>query len=430
MKQQKQQSLFCFGIVFYCFILMFFNFAVIKNLHSMFLVPVTEGLGMERSAFSLLFTISGVAVAFALPVVTKMLKKYPARYVVGVCVLLVAGGFASYSLARAPWHFYIIAAIVGIGTAGCTQMVGSLLINNWFIDRKGLAMGIAFTGSGFGMAILSPVLTALLARFGWQFSYVAMWALIAIFCLPLTWMFAYRDPAERGAEPYRGRKTKQKNIEDIEDSIEDNRTETPAPGAKLGDIRTKSYFWLFLAAICIWSLVIGGVHMHIAAYLTDIGHTAGFIAFVFSFEAVCIVVAKIVLGMVCDARGTRAGILFMAGTFILAMVCLLLADAPFLALLFALCYSCGSIFTSVGMPQIVSGFFGQRDYADILSLTTIAYTIGASFGPFLSGLVFDATGSYMLIWKVYLALFVLAFAIVWMLKNYLDKRYKEEWFSV
>ncbi len=421
--KRSGHHLFCYGIVFYCFVLMFFNFAIVKNLHSMFLVPVTESLGMERSAFSLLFTISGVAVAFALPVVTSLLKKYPARPVIGVCVLMVAGGFASYSLARAPWHFYIIAAIVGIGTAGCTQMVGSLLINNWFIDRKGLAMGIAFTGSGFGMAILSPVLTALLARFGWQFSYVAMGALVAVFCLPLTWIFAYRNPAECGAEAYRDKKAKQ------EEAIKETRVETPVTGPKLSAIRTKGYFWLFLIAICIWSLVIGGVHMHIAAYLTDVGHTAGFVAFVFSFEAVCIVIAKIVLGMVFDARGTRAGMLFMAGTFTLAMVCLMLANQPILALLFALCYSCGSIFTSVGMPQVVSGFFGQRDYADILSLTTIAYTIGASTGPFVSGLVFDAVGSYMVIWKVYLVLFILSFAVIWMLKNHLDKHYKTEWFG-
>lgn len=119
----KKQNYLCYGIVVYCFVLMFFIFTIVKSLHSMFLVPVTESLGMERSAFSLLFTIAGVAVAFALPVVTKLLKKYPTRLVVGVCVLMVAGGFASYSLARTSWHFYIIAAIVGVGTAGCIPIL-------------------------------------------------------------------------------------------------------------------------------------------------------------------------------------------------------------------------------------------------------------------------------------------------------------------
>ena len=419
----KKQNLFCYGIVVYCFVLMFFIFTIIKNLHSMFLVPVTEGLGMERSAFSLLFTISGVSVAFALPLVTKMLKKYPARYVVGISVALVAGGFASYSLARAPWHFYVIAAIVGAGTAGCTQMVGSLLINNWFVDRKGMALGIAFTGSGFGSAVLSPVLTALLENVGWQASYVAMGLLMGLFCLPLTLIFAYRTPAERGAEPYRDAKAAEKQTES-------KSAAKAVTGPKLSDVRTKWFFWVFLFAMLLWSLVIGGVHMHIAAYLTDVGHSAAFVAFVYSTQSVCIIAGKILLGMVFDAKGTRAGILFMGISLTMAIICLIFAKEPMLALLFAVCYSCGSIYTSVGMPQLASGFFGQRDYADILSLTTIAYTIGASTGPFISGLVYDAAGSYMPIWKVYLVLYILAVASVWVLKNYLDKRYKKEWFEV
>ena len=421
MKQIQKQNWFCYGIVVYCFVLMFFIFTIIKSLHSMFLVPVTEGLGMERSAFSLLFTISGVSVAFALPVVTKMLKKYPTRYVVGISVLLVAGGFASYSLARTPMHFYIIAAIVGAGTAGCTQMVGSLLINNWFIDRKGMALGIAFTGSGFGTAILSPVLTALLENVGWQASYIAMGLFMGVFCLPLTLIFAYRNPEERGAEPYRDSKAAAKQEAD-------KPAVKTVTGPKLRDIRTKWFFWLYLFAMLLWSLVIGGVHMHIAAYLTDVGHSAAFVAFVYSTQAVCIVAGKILLGMVFDAKGTKAGILFMGVSLTMAIICLILAKEPALALLFAVCYSCGSIFTSIGFPQIASGFFGQRDYADILSMTTIAYTIGASSGPYISGLVFDITGSYQLIWNVYLGLYILAVGIIWMLKTYLDKRYRKEWF--
>ena len=287
----------------------------------MFLVPVTESLGMERSAFSLLFTISGISVAFALPVITKLLKKYPARLVIAVCILMAGGGFAAFSLAKTSWQFYVISAIVGAGTGGCTQMVGSLLINNWFEDRRGLALGIAFTGSGFGTAVLSPLLTKLLANYGWQFSYVTMGALIVLFCLPLTFLFGYKTPAERNAEPYRD--SKKSSVEQKEKPAA-----KPATGPLLKDIRGKMFFWIFLAAICLWSMSIGGVHLHIAAYLTDVGHSAGFVAFVYSVMAASIIVAKIVLGMIFDAKGSRAGILFMSVTFVIAMICLILAENP------------------------------------------------------------------------------------------------------
>ena len=418
----KKSNLFHYGIIFYGFMLMFFIYTIIKTLHSMFLVPVTESLGMERSEFSLLFTISGISVAFALPVITKLLKKYPARLVIAVCILMAGGGFAAFSLARASWQFYLISAIVGAGTGGCTQMVGSLLINNWFEDRRGLALGIAFTGSGFGTAVLSPLLTNLLANYGWQFSYVTMGALIVLFCLPLTFLFGYKTPAERNAEPYRD--AKKAAVEQKEKT-----TSKTVTGPLLQDVRGKSFFWIFLIAICLWSMAIGGVHLHIAAYLTDVGHSASFVAFVYSVMAASIIVAKILLGMIFDIKGSRAGILFMSITFVTAMICLILAQNPVLAVLFVFVYSCGSIFTSVGLPYITSSYFGQRSYADILSTVNIAYVVGASSGPFISGLMFDITGSYQLIWRIYLAIFIVAVMTVLLLKPYLDKKYQKEWFE-
>ena len=228
---------------------MFFIYTIIKTLHSMFLVPVTESLGMERSEFSLLFTISGISVAFALPIVTKLLKKYPARIVVGICILMASGGFAAFSLARASWQFYIISAIVGAGTAGCTQMVASLFINNWFEDRRGLALGVAFTGSGFGTAVLSPLLTSLLAGYGWQFSYVVMGALIALFCLPMTFLFAYKTPGERNEEPYRDQKA---NDLKANDSKPEPVSQKAVTGPLLKEIRVKMFFWIYMLSVCLW----------------------------------------------------------------------------------------------------------------------------------------------------------------------------------
>lgn len=201
----RKEKFFGYWIIFYCFVLMFFVFTIIKSLHSLFLVPVTESLGMERSAFSLIFTITGLSVAVALPVVSKLLNRYSVKIVATVGVLMASLGFAAYSLARESWHFYLIALIVGAGTAGCTNVVIALLINNWFIDRKGMALGIAFTGSGFGTALISPILSHCLLQYGWQFSYVCFGLLMGAVCVPLTWLLAYKKPSEKGSSLIRTR---------------------------------------------------------------------------------------------------------------------------------------------------------------------------------------------------------------------------------
>ena len=119
----------------------------------------------------------------------------------------------------------------------------------------------------------------------------------------------------------------------------------------------------------------------------------------------------------------------MAGTFALGLVLLLAAEQPVLAVLFAVSYGCGISFSSVGIPSLIGGFFGQKSYADILGIVNMAYILGASFGPFVSGMAFDALGSYRIIWMVYLVLFSVSAVLLWLVKSHLDKRYQKEWFG-
>lgn len=392
--------------------LMFMIFAIIKSLHSLFMVPVTESLHMGRSEFSFLFTITGLAVAMALPIVTQLLQKYSAKLIISCSIFMVAGGFSAYSLASKSWHFYLIALIVGVGTAGCTNMVASLLINNWFYDRKGIAMGIAFTGSGFGAALIAPFMTKLLEIYGWKFSYIFFGAIIGIFCLPLTWFFAYLKPTEKGLLPYR---IKQQESSECENIKQDE-------GFLFQDIKKSGFFLLYLLAIFFCSFTVGGVHVHIPAYLTDLGHSGAFVAFVYSIQAICLIGGKLLLGAIFDYKGTKTGILFMGISFSTALICLFLARQPILAIAFAFFYGCGSTFTSVGIPYLTGSFFGQRDYAKILSIVNIVYALGAALGPFISGKGYDITGGYMLIWKIEFILFIVAITLLWLLKSHLEKK--------
>lgn len=419
----KNSHLFHYGVAFYGFTLMFLIFAIIKSLHSMFLVPVTEGLGLERSAFSLVYTTIGVSLAVALPFTTKLLKKYPSRWIITATLVMSAGGFACFAFAREIWQFYLLAVIVGFGTSGCTNMVASLLINNWFIHKKGTILAIAFTGSGFGAAVLSPVLTWIMGSMGWQAAYIFSGLLMGGVCIPLTFLFGYQRPSEKGMEPYQDPKNNAANTGRALLKQEH------AHGPSMEQIRGKAFFWIYLACLFFWALAIGGVHMHIAAYLTDAGHSAGFVALVYSMYSICIIGGKLIAGVIYDKKGIRMEILYLAAGLALALICLLMAKNPMLALLYAFFYGVGSSFSSAAAPYFTGSFFGQRDYASVLSMSNVAVVAGAAVGPFLSGKVFDAVGSYQMIFTVYLVLFLLAAVTMYLLKNYLDRRYQTEWFG-
>lgn len=408
----QKQKFFGYWIVFYSFIVMFFLFTIVRSIHSLFMVPVTEALGMERSAFSFLFTISGISVAFALPVVTKLLRRFSVRTILVWSILMVSAGFASYSMARVPWHFYVIAAIVGCGTAGCTNMVLSLLINNWFIDKKGLAMGITFTGSGFGAVCITPVLTQSIHTLGWQASYVLCGAVMACVCIPLTFLLVYQSPRDKGQAPYREEGSQPTEAQEAEQI-----------GLMYRDIKTKPYFWLYLLIILAATITLGGVHMHIPAYLSDIGHTSSFVAMIIMLQSLCLIPGKILLGEIFDHFGSKVGTVFLGLTLSAAYICLIFAKTPILAIAFAVFYGCGATFTTVGIPYLTGSIFGQRDYPKILSVTNIAYMIGIATGPFVSGLAYDALGQYHWTWMTYLLVYAVSMVLLVLLEINLKKKH-------
>lgn len=108
-----------------------------------------------------------------------LLDKINARAIaVGITALATVMLFG-YSVASAPWHIYLLAALSGtIITAGARLFV-SVIITNWFNLKRGFAVSLALCGSAFGGAILSPIVGNIIATSGWRFAFVVL----AVICL-------------------------------------------------------------------------------------------------------------------------------------------------------------------------------------------------------------------------------------------------------
>ena len=123
-------------------------------------------------------------------------------YIVG-CILS-GGGFLAFSICRELWQFYLVSAIVQVGTSVISSIGVPLLINSWFDDvTKGKAMGIAFAGSGLGNIFLQQLVTSSLAANGPSRSYMIFGALSLIVGLPVS-IFLLRMPRD-GSEIVRGK---------------------------------------------------------------------------------------------------------------------------------------------------------------------------------------------------------------------------------
>ncbi|KQU21565.1 MULTISPECIES: MFS transporter [Peribacillus] len=414
MAQGSKGVFYGWYVVLCGFFIMFAGFSIINSLHSLFMVPVTDDLGISRTAFSIALSIAGLGVAVASPFMGKLLAKGNMKLIMSICVIMAGVGFMSYSLANSALYFSIVGFMIGICVAGFSNIPISIMVTNWFYEKKGKAMGLAFAGSGIGAAVLSPILTTLISNYGWRTAYVIAGALIIVLTLPLVLLFAKKSPAEKGLVPL--------GADEMESA---ENLESEQSGLTMGEAKKTAMFWIFVLGIVCFALVAGGVQMHIPAYLMDIGHPAIFAGTIFGILSLANTVGKLILGAVFDKFGTAGGAIYVGFCMTTAMVALLLAKTQAFAFLFAIAFGFSIVISTLGPPFMTNDIFGKKDFGSIFGIVQVFFVAAGSFGVIVSGLIYDVTQSYRVAWIFFLCLFIFSMVCV-LVANSMKKTTKEK----
>src|SRR5204862_4306111 len=111
-------------------------------------------------------------------------------------------GLALAPLTSRPWHLHVtLGALVGGGSIFMTYIGHSLFLPHWFVRRRGLAIGIAFSGVGIGSILLFPWLGRLITASGWRAACWALAILLVVVLLPLNVTLPRRRPEDMGLAP-------------------------------------------------------------------------------------------------------------------------------------------------------------------------------------------------------------------------------------
>ena len=150
--------------------------------------------GVAAGIFSFGFFVS----AFVAPFVGRLMDRRGPILVIEIGVAMIVLGLGLASIAREPWQIYVTLGImVGSGANFLGYSVQSQFIPNWFVRRRGLALGIAFSGVGLGSIILLPWLQIMIARDGWRWACLVFAIITAVLLFPLNLLLRKR-PADIG----------------------------------------------------------------------------------------------------------------------------------------------------------------------------------------------------------------------------------------
>jgi len=385
-------------IVASCFLLTFTGIGISINSIGVFLKPVSESLGFARGEFSLYFTICALSMMFAAPFMGKLLGKYNIRVVMGIATTLLAASFILYSQSTQLVHFYILSVFLGIGSAGTHVIPVALLITNWFKAKRGLAIAIALAGSGIGGMVFNPLANYLITTYNWQTAYVVLGCCLAVTTIPVALFIVRLHPSEMGLVAYGDTAETAESLADLK-------------GFSLSAAIKTSGFWLLALTLVFIGVMNMGVQQHIPAYLNDIGHSPAFAANIVALFMGMLVVGKIALGSIFDRFGSKTGVIFVFSVFALATFILLSAKLVWVAIIFGLVFGFANAIMTIPAPLLTVELFGQKNYGVIYGVMSIFFTLGSGIGMPLSGAIFDAQGSYLPAFGLYIGMALVTMVI-------------------
>ncbi len=386
-----------------------------RTAFSLLFPPILAEFGWERGVTAAAFSLGFVISMSFTPVLGRLMDRWGPRYVMPGAVLMTSAGLVLGTLTRQPWHLYLtLGVLVGGGTVAAGYTGHAQFLPHWFVRRRGMATGIAFSGVGVGSIILFPWLESLIVRFGWRSACWAM-AILLLGLVPLNIAFQRGRPEEMGLAPDGDATPSTATGPVHRDNIVD-----PAWAATdwtvARAVRTMRFWWLFLAfygGLFAWY----AVQAHQTKYLLEIGFAPSMAAYALGFVPLTGIVGQIALGHLSDRIGrewawTIAGLGF--AICYLALLAMRTVPTPFLlAVMVAsqgvLGYGLASIYGA-----IPAELFQGRQYGTIFGVLGIGSGLGAGSGPWVAGEIHDLTGSYAGAFWLAIAFSVVSIACMWL----------------
>lgn len=387
-----------------------------RTAFSLLFPPLLTDFGWDRGVTAAAFSLGFLASTLYAPFSGLLMDRFGPRIVLTLGVVLVSAGMASAAYIQEPWHLYLTLGILVVGGSFFVSYFGhSLFLPNWFVRRRGLAIGIAFSGVGVGSIFIFPMLQNLLDQVGWREACWIMAGILAVVLIPLILLFQRQHPQDLGLEPDGDAAP---NIDASTGAAPDNVVDRDwvATDWTLGRaLRASRFWWLFAGYFCAlyaWY----AVQVHQTKYLIDTGFSTDQAAFSLGLVGLTGIVGQIGLGHMSDRLGrewawTAAG----AGYVICYGALILLPQYPTIWVFYIIAASQGLL--GYGVTSVVGAIpaelFEGRRFSTIFGTLSISAGLGAATAPWVTGVIFDRYGSYEAAWWLALTLSVISVICIW-----------------
>ncbi|ONI40435.1 hypothetical protein AN639_04570 [Candidatus Epulonipiscium fishelsonii] len=371
----------------------------LNNTLNIYIQPVSESLGILRSEFSVYSTIIMLTTVSMAPIYARLYGRKNLKSIMILSMILCVLATFGFSISTQAWHFYVFAIMFGLGFNGVNLTVAANIITQWFDKRKGLATGIAFAGSGFFASAMVAVLGEVIEQYGWRVSYRVAGISGTIVLLIAILVFLKTNPT-------------QDDLIGNDNEFEVGKTsETLIKGYAYKDaIKTPMFYSLLIGGFLLSTAVQCGI-INMTPAFVDAGHQYDLVTKAASVTLLVLGFAKIFIGRFNDFCGMVPSLIIFASCTGSSFIFLLFPTTQFSLFVTAVLIGIGAGGFQVTLGLFVRDIFGNRDFAKIFAIFNMFQLMGTATGAIVPSVVYDTTGSYIIMWQLLIGLTILSVAL-------------------
>jgi MFS family permease len=354
----------------------------------LFLRPMTLELGWTREAFTVALAVQNILWGLFQPLTGMLADRHGAGRIVVAGTVAYAAGLWLSGLSGSPWMFVLTAGVLlGFAQSATTQgVVFGAIVRATPPQRRDVAMGIASAGGSIGQFVLLPVSQALIGANGWVFALAGL-AGIALVMAPLAAVVAGAPDAAADAQPAR-------------------------PGRAFGQAMRHPSYWLLFSGFFACGFHLAFLGTHLPAYVADFGVPASAAALALALVGLFNIPGSFFFGAMSQRFSKKKVLaaLYFARTVAIGLFAL---APPTPASLLIFSGAMGLLWLGTVPPTagLVGQMFGLRNFSMLFGFVFLGHQLGSFFGVWLAGWIYDATGSYNLMWLAAIGVGLFATAV-------------------
>ncbi len=368
---------------------------------AVFIDPMIDETGLSRTGISMLYLASTLLSAVLVTIVSRLADLYGPRI-----MLMIAGlglGAACFGMATATHillFFVAFAALRALGQ-GSLHINCVLLVNQWFVSRRGRAIGLMTIGSMLSVALYPSFARFLIDSIGWRESYGLLGVVAIGVIVPVAFLVVRNRPEDLGLYPDGSTRP----------PLSESRQAAAGPRRAVG-VYTSPAFWLLAISLSSPSLITTALMFHQASIFEENGLSATLAAAAFAIFSVSSGTSSLVGGFLSDRVGPKVILVLSMSILLVTLALGVLTNSLFMAVLYVVMMGTSSGFYVIVLGTIWAHYYGRQGLGRIQGPAMTVSVCASAIGPLPLAMFQEWTGTYTVGMLAMMALPILSFPVV------------------